>query len=68
MCALHQYPFILQLFPDSSLLQLLPENLGDPLELLSYLGPPDSNATDANGASSGNTNNSGDDILAFFES
>ncbi|PVD39460.1 hypothetical protein C0Q70_02091 [Pomacea canaliculata] len=48
-------------------LDLLPDSLGDPLELLSYLGPHD-NSTDANGSNGGNANSSGDDILAFFES
>ena len=41
------------------LFQLLPENIGDPMELLSYLGPPDA-------ASNGNGNN--DDLLSLFDS
>ena len=43
-------------------LQLLPDNIGDPMELLSYLGPPDG---------SGSANNSGsnsDDLLSLFDS
>ena len=54
------------------LLQLLPENLGDPIELLSYLGPPErgdsanQNSNVNNGTNTTNTNS--DDLLALFES
>lgn len=51
------------------LFQLLPDSV-DPMELLSYLEPPDLNTPPSSGASS-NGNNSGaatsDDILALFE-
>jgi hypothetical protein len=53
--------------------QLLPDNVVDPMELLSYLDPPDlatppssgSSSTGANGTPGGNTTS--DDILALFE-
>ncbi|XP_041363895.1 zinc finger MIZ domain-containing protein 1-like isoform X2 [Gigantopelta aegis] len=53
-------------------LDLLPENLGDPIELLSYLGPPErgdsanQNSNVNNGTNATNTNS--DDLLALFES
>lgn len=46
--------------------QLLPDNVVDPMELLSYLDPPDLNTPPSSGASSGNPP-SNDDILALFE-
>ncbi|XP_046360249.1 zinc finger MIZ domain-containing protein 1-like isoform X2 [Haliotis rufescens] len=51
-------------------LDLLPENLGDPIELLSYLGPPDGTEssnqnTNCGGGTTGAQNS--DDILALFE-
>ncbi|XP_064631687.1 zinc finger MIZ domain-containing protein 1-like isoform X2 [Lineus longissimus] len=48
-------------------LDLLPENIGDPMELLSYLGPPDGTG---NSGSNGNTggNNNADDLLSLFDS
>lgn len=55
------------------LLQLLPDNVVDPMELLSYLDPPDLATPPSSGASStGNTgstpgNTTSDDILALFE-
>ena len=45
--------------------QLLPENIGDPMELLSYLGPPDNSGVNNNGGNSGSNNS--DDLLALFE-
>lgn len=48
------------------ILQLLPDNVVDPMELLSYLDPPDLNTPPSSGASSGNPSSS-DDILALFE-
>lgn len=47
-------------------LNLLPDNVVDPMELLSYLDPPDLNTPPSSGASSGNPP-SNDDILALFE-
>lgn len=47
-------------------LQLLPDDVVDPMELLSYLDPPDLNTPPSSGASSGNPSSS-DDILALFE-
>ncbi|XP_074647800.1 zinc finger MIZ domain-containing protein 1-like isoform X2 [Tubulanus polymorphus] len=47
-------------------LDLLPENIGDPIELLSYLGPPESNGVDGNG--NGNNTGATDDLLSLFES
>ncbi len=43
--------------------QLLPDNIGDPMELLSYLGPSDGN-------NSNNSNNSSadDELLSLFDS
>jgi hypothetical protein len=47
--------------------QLLPENIGDPMELLSYLGPPDgSGSSNSNGNTGGNNN--ADDLLSLFDS
>lgn len=53
------------------LLQLLPDSV-DPMELLSYLDPPDLNTPPSSGASSNGNNSSvgattNDDILALFE-
>ena len=49
--------------------QLLPDNVVDPMELLSYLDPPDLATPPSSGASS--TGHAGvatnDDILALFE-
>ncbi len=44
--------------------QLLPENIGDPLELLTYLGPQES------GSGGGTNSNSNDDLfnLSLFDS
>lgn len=52
--------------------QLLPDNVVDPMELLSYLDPPDLATPPSSGASSnGNMgtpgNHTSDDILALFE-
>lgn len=52
--------------------QLLPDNVVDPMELLSYLDPPDLATPPSSGASSnGNmgtpTTHTSDDILALFE-
>ncbi|XP_008211364.1 zinc finger MIZ domain-containing protein 2 isoform X2 [Nasonia vitripennis] len=47
-------------------LNLLPDTVVDPMELLSYLDPPDLNTPPSSGASSGNPP-SNDDILALFE-
>jgi len=54
------------------LFQLLPDNVVDPMELLSYLDPPDLATPPSSGASSnGNNgtpgNTTSDDILALFE-
>lgn len=51
--------------------QLLPDSV-DPMELLSYLDPPDLNTPPSSGASSNGNNSSvgattNDDILALFE-
>lgn len=54
-------------------LQLLPDNVVDPMELLSYLDPPDLATPPSSGASSNGGNmgtptaNTNDDILALFE-
>lgn len=53
-------------------LQLLPDNVVDPMELLSYLDPPDLATPPSSGASSnGNMGtpsaHTSDDILALFE-
>lgn len=49
------------------LLQLLPDSV-DPMELLSYLDPPDLNTPPSSGSSTGHTNTTtNDDILALFE-
>ncbi|XP_064594585.1 zinc finger MIZ domain-containing protein 1-like isoform X2 [Liolophura sinensis] len=53
-------------------LDLLPENIGDPMELLSYLGPPDSSGDVSGGgtngtAANGNSASNSDDLLALFE-
>ena len=45
-------------------LQLLPDSV-DPMELLSYLDPPDLNTPPSSGGSSDHP--TGDDILALFE-
>jgi hypothetical protein len=42
---------------------LLPDNIGDPMELLDYLGP--SGDSSSNGDSNVNSNN--DDILSLFD-
>lgn len=49
-------------------LQLLPDSV-DPMELLSYLDPPDLNTPPSSGASSNNSGGAttNDDILALFE-
>ena len=44
-------------------LQLLPDNIGDPMELLSYLGP-----SDANNSNNSNNSTAGDDLFALFDS
>jgi hypothetical protein len=54
------------------LFQLLPDKVVDPMELLSYLDPPDLATPPSSGASSnGNNgtpgNTTSDDILALFE-
>lgn len=47
--------------------QLLPDSV-DPMELLSYLDPPDLNTPPSSGSSTGHTNTTtNDDILALFE-
>ncbi|XP_078316465.1 zinc finger MIZ domain-containing protein 1-like isoform X2 [Crassostrea virginica] len=67
----------------SNNLDLQLENFGDPIELLSYLGPPESSGNDSPGTQTTNTNNSNststnnqtstsansnsDDLLALFE-
>nr|CAI5822931.1 unnamed protein product [Callosobruchus analis] len=51
----------------SQTLELLPDSV-DPMELLSYLDPPDLNTPPSSGSSSGHNNTStNDDILALFE-
>lgn len=63
--------------------QIQLENFGDPIELLSYLGPPENSASDSPGTQHTNTSNSNststnnqtsasansnnDDLLALFE-
>jgi len=42
-------------------LDLLPDNIGDPMELLSYLGPPE-------GGANGNNGSNNEDILSLFDS
>lgn len=55
---IYNFDFYLQLLPDSV----------DPMELLSYLDPPDLNTPPSSGSSAGHANNStSDDILALFE-
>lgn len=51
------------------LLQLLPDNVVDPMELLSYLDPPDLSTPPSSGGSSGGhaTTSVNDDILALFD-
>ena len=44
-----------------SLLQLLPDNIGDPMELLSYLGPHE-------GSSSNTSGGNNDELLSLFDS
>lgn len=53
-------------YVSSFLLQLLPDNVVDAMEFLSYLDPPDLNTPPSSGASSGNPS-SNDDILALFD-
>jgi len=54
---------------DCFVFQLLPDSVVDPMELLSYLDPPDLATPPSSGASStGNAvNTTNDDILALFE-
>lgn len=46
---------------------MLPDSVVDPMELLSYLDPPDLNTPPSSGASSNGNNTTNDDILALFD-